>query len=226
MAGDLALDPPLWDEHFGIHLANASEHLAAAGALLASRLGHDRAQDDLLHPLLSRVGQGVVLDAPGHYNLALALGRATDYSGARRELSRATDLDHSAVVQATCAGLDESLTKVEKLRTDAAALPEPEARRLRAAAYLELGAYLRAARQLRLAYLKSPGDESVAAAYLDALVHARLDTDAEAVADRMTNPAAAKAHLAGVRQRLSPRTARAIAPGPEERWWESARTAP
>jgi tetratricopeptide (TPR) repeat protein len=222
MAGDLSLDPPLWDEHFGIHLANAREHLAAAGALVASRLGHD----DLMRTLLVRVGQGIVLDAPGHYNLALALGRAADYASARRELSRATDLDRSPVVQIACTGLDESLGKVEKLRADASVLPEPEARTLRADAYLELGAYLRAARQLRLAYLTRPGDESVAARYLGALVHARLDADADAVADRTTNPAAAKAHLADERRRLSPRTARAIAPGQGERWWESAGTAP
>jgi tetratricopeptide (TPR) repeat protein len=226
MAGDLALAPPLWDEHFAIHLANASEHLAAAGTLLASRLGHDRGQDDLLHALLSRVGEGTVLDAPGHYNLALALGRGADYTGARRELTRALETDRSAVVQSASAGLDESLTKVEKLRTDAASLSEPEARTLRATAYLELGAYLRAARQLRLAYLARPGDEAVAGAYLDALVRARLDADADAVADHMTDPNAAKAHLADERRHLSARTAKAIAPGAGERWWESLRTAP
>lgn len=219
MAGDLPLEPPLWDEHFAIHLANATEHLASAGALVASRLGHDRGKDDLLHALLSRVGSGSVIDAPGHYNLALALGRAEDYAGARSELSVAVDRDRSEVVRAACADLDATLAKVEKLRADAAVLPEPEARSKRATAYLELGAYLRAARQLRPAYLAHPTDDAIALGYLDALARARLDADADAVAEHMQNPATGKARLADERRRLSTRTARALPPRPGETWW-------
>src|SRR5205085_332777 len=139
------------------------------------RLGHDHGADDLLHDFIARVGEGAALDGAAHYNLALAFGRAADYASARKELARAVARDGSAPVRAAATALDASLTRVEQLRADARALPEQDARSLRAAAYLELGAYLRAARVLRISAAARPDDPAILSAYIGALVHARLD---------------------------------------------------
>ncbi len=217
-AGDLVLSPPLWDEHFRIHLANAAEHLAAAGVLVASRLGRDHGPDDLVKPLLGVVGAGLSLDAPAHYNLALALGRGGDYDGARRELDRALALDASPVVQRASDELRTTLTKLEKTRVTAGGLPEPDASVLRASAYLELGAYLRAARELRTAHQARPYDGPITFAYLDALVHSRLDPDAEEVAARAPDPTVARRRIEDLRRELSPRTAHAEPPSAGVAW--------
>ncbi|HEX4334807.1 MAG TPA: hypothetical protein VH062_02770 [Polyangiaceae bacterium] len=218
-SADLLLAPPLWDEHFTVHLANASEHLAASAAIIASRLGLDHGKDDLVHPLMTHVDRGLSLDAAAHYNLALALGRGGDYAAARRELARAVSLDGSETVRGASEGLDATLSHVEKQRTEATSLGEPDATLARATAYLELGAYLRAARKLRTAYLARPDDAAIAGAYLDALVHARLDAEADEVATKMPDPTSARARLTELRGDLSPRTAHALAPPPGTPWW-------
>jgi tetratricopeptide (TPR) repeat protein len=217
-AGDLVLAPPLWDEHFSIHLANATEHLSAAAALVASRLGLDHGQGDLLHPLLARVGDGLSLDAPAHYNLALALGRGADYPGARRELARAASMDGSNTVRTVCDALATTLAQVERLRTTASGLGEPAASVDRAAAYLDLGAYLRAARTLRAEFAVHPDDPTISGPYIDALVSARLDADADAAAAKMPDSAAGRARVETARLGLSRRTANALPPPAGAPW--------
>ncbi|HVW28395.1 MAG TPA: hypothetical protein VHC69_23690 [Polyangiaceae bacterium] len=220
-AGDLVLAPPLWDEHFDVQLDNATEHLGAAGVILASRLGHDHGGDDVAHRFLSRLGEGLGLDARGHYNLALALGRGGDYAGARRELVRARRMDGSPTMQRAAGDLDATLVTVQESRSASDSLGEPGASGMRAQAYMELGAYLRAARRLRSVYLARPEDPAIASAYIEALVHARLGADAEAVAAKTSDGAA---RLEETQRSLSPRTARAIPPPPDVVWWEPAVT--
>jgi hypothetical protein len=128
-------------------------------------------------------------------------------------------MDGSAPVRAAVAALDASLTRVERLRTDARALPDQDARSLRAAAYLELGAYLRAARLLRISAAARPDDPAIRSAYVGALAHARLDQEADAVATSAPDRDAQLAHLAEERKELSPRTRNAIVPPAGERWY-------
>jgi tetratricopeptide (TPR) repeat protein len=222
-ASDLELALPD-EEHALIHVANAAAHLNAAGALLASRLGDARAPspyDGIVKTLTQRLGPAAPLDAAWRYNLALALGRGADYEGAKDELALATHLDPSPAVAAAAGELAASFEKVRTLRENATTLPEPDASVARAEAFLELGAYLRAARSLRPAHLAHPENAAASATYFSALVSARLDTEAESVARDMpgTDPAA---RLASARSALSRRTQHALTPVPGEDWWDSS----
>jgi hypothetical protein len=111
-----------------------------------------------------------------------------------------------------CDDLEVTLAAVERARAAADASENPVASAMRAVAYMDLGAYLRAARSLRIAYRTSPADPAIASAYIDALVHARLTADADRVAANMTDARAGAARLEEARRSLSPRTAQAIPP--------------
>jgi thioredoxin-like negative regulator of GroEL len=111
------------------------------------------------------------------------------------------------------------LESVKEQRLRATSLPEPQRSLARAKAFLELGAYLRAARALREAYQVAPDDPAVRMTYLEALVNARLETDAKAVAEKTFAPEQVKAELDAAEHRVSSRTAHAIPPPPDERWW-------
>jgi tetratricopeptide (TPR) repeat protein len=215
-AGDLDVRAPTGDEYFRVHVANAEAHLAAAGALVASRLGHDPEQrnlpagGDLVHELVARIGRHAPLDAATRYNLALALGRAGDYAGARGQLSEVVRLDPT--FGEASGELAATLEKVEQIRARARTLPEPDAALARARAFLDLGAYLRAARELHPAHGAYGARTDVLAAYFDALVSARLDVEADQVAEDLFGPALAPVRLAEARSRLSRHTAQALAP--------------
>ncbi len=211
-AADLVLRMPP-DEYAEVHVANASSHLAASGAFVASRLGDDRA----VEVLAARTDRDIGLDAGARYNLALALGRAGDYARARKQLSMAIEETPSASVRAAAGGLAEGLARTERLREAAARTAEPTASLDRARAFLELGAYLRAARELRPAYRAFPENAEVRAVYFDALVAARLDSEALDVAGRMPGMAP-PARVAEARTHLSARTASAIPPNPGDPW--------
>jgi tetratricopeptide (TPR) repeat protein len=213
-AHGLHLPAPPSDEHFRIHVANAATHLAAAGALLASRLPNDEA----VRRLAARASAEASLDARARYNLALALGRAGDYDRATIELDRALAASQSPELAGAAAALRQSLATVQHLRGDASAAIEPASSVARARAFLELGAYLRAARVLRPAFAVSPSDPDVQATYFDALVSARLDDEAGVVAARMPGQEPS-IRLEEARRHLSERTAHAASPQGVV-WWE------
>jgi tetratricopeptide (TPR) repeat protein len=211
---ELDLPPPPPDPHFRIHAENAKTHLLLAGALLASRLPND----EQTRAMASRLEPEAALDAGARFNLALALGRASDYAAARTELARSVAASPKAEVSRAAEALGRMLTTVADLRTQAATLPEPASSLARARAFVELGAYLRAARVLRTAHAAHPDDVNVRVAYFDALVQARLERDAEAVAKEMpgVDPSV---RMDEARRHLSERTAKAKAPPPDTAWW-------
>lgn len=215
-AGDLELRPPVEDEHFRVHVANSAAYLASAGALVASRIG----RDDIVRLLSASLDDRSPLDVAGRYNLALALARSGDYSGARRQLAVAAALPSGAAYAQALSGLAATVEAVKEQRLRASSLPDPARSLARGRAFLELGAYLRAARALREAYLLAPDDTAVRLAYLDALVNARLEGDARALAEKIFGPDEAPARLAEAERRLSSRTANAIPPAAHERWWQ------
>ncbi|HVU02257.1 MAG TPA: hypothetical protein VHE30_10920 [Polyangiaceae bacterium] len=196
-APGLDLPPPPADDHFRIHAENAKPHLASAGAFAASRLPGD----DTVRAFVGEIPKDAPLGAAARYNLALALGRAAAYGQAREELARAAE---SGLPEPVRADLDATLAKVETLRRDARAVPEPRSSLARAEAFTLLGAHLRAARVLRRAVTEHPGEETLLFAYFDALVAARLDEDALAVAARLPGPPPGE-RLAEARRKLGAR---------------------
>jgi tetratricopeptide (TPR) repeat protein len=214
-AGDLKLTPPVQDEYFRIHVANGASYLAASGALVASRIG----RDDLVRLLVASLDEKAQVDPASRYNLALSLGRGGDYSGARRQLATLDGLSGGRDFGQAVASFNATLEAVKDERLRAHSQVEPAKSLSRARAFLELGAYLRAARTLRDLYQIAPDDPSVQATYFDALVSARLETDARTVAERAVGPERAKAKLDEAEHHLSARTAHAIPPPPHERWW-------
>lgn len=209
--GDVDVTPPADDEHVRIHLANAATHLRLAGAFVASRLG----KDDLVRAFARAVGDAPV-DASARYNLALALARASEFDAARAELERGRNSGATSEFAEASRGLLALLALLEQSRN----APTPRDSTLaRAHAYFELGAYLRSARELRLTYLENPRDLDVAAPFVTALVWARLDADADQTAAVSFGADRGKDFVAKVRASLTPKTARAVAPGREEPWW-------
>jgi tetratricopeptide (TPR) repeat protein len=215
-AGDLVLRPPVEGELFRVHVANSAAYLAASGALVASRIG----RDDIVRLLVASVDDKAPLDVAGRYNLAIALGRYGDYSGARHQLAVAAALPNGSSDYAPAlSGLEATLEAVKEQRLRASAVEGPARALARGRAFLELGAYLRAARALREAYALSPDDTAVRLAYFDALVSARLESDARAVAEKIFGEDEAPERIAETEKRLTPRTARAMPPAAHERWW-------
>jgi len=221
-AGDVFLSMPT-DGWIQVEVNNAAPHLALAGAIVASRLGDGvnigskAPYDALVRRLARSIDPDAPLDGPAHFNLALALARGGDYALARQELERAFAASPTDQMRAATGRLLGTIESVEKLRSEAEHAPEPAAALARAKAFLDLGAYLRAARALRPAYLVNPGDAAVSAAYLEALTSAHLDSDASAVAAHLPgNPAT---RLQEIREALSPRSRTALGPPADEQWW-------
>lgn len=210
-SGDLELRAPTFDEHFRVHVANDRAALAVAGALVASRLGHD----ELVRALARRIPDGAAMDVSSRYNLSLAFARAGDGAAARRELALAEQAA-TPELRASLSAYAGALDRVASMRAEADRAPPENAAVLRATAFLELGAYLRAARALREVSQRNPQGPAVPL-YVRALSAARLDDEAERTARAAAGPGAREL-LDAARAGLTERTRHAQAPPPGEVW--------
>ena len=94
-------------------------------------------------------------------------------------------------------------------------------RKHQALAMATLGAYLRALRAIRPAYDATPDHHEVAALYVQLLVAARLEREAQVAAARGLGPAAAQKLILHLRAQLSPRLASLPLPREPSPWWSS-----
>jgi tetratricopeptide (TPR) repeat protein len=209
---ELGFRPPAADLEKSL-LGGGRVSVTAEAALVASRLGDDvRAR-----ALLASIGDKYLDVLSNVHNVALAYARLEDFAGARQwEATVMRALPHLYDEHAFD-DLEQRLTKAESLFRTAERVTGSAQRRLRARAFVELGGYLRALRELRPAYELYPEDGETGPLYMQLLVASGLVPDARAVAERALGPEAASAMVESTRRALSPRIAKLRKPqGPED----------
>jgi tetratricopeptide (TPR) repeat protein len=170
---------------------------SAEAAFLAIRIGKDaRARE-----LLANVREDLVDKLANAPNVALAHARLGDFKAARHWcdlIAAATALAYSEKLLPT---LRSRLDRAERLVNRAVQSPT-DAPRLRAEAYLELGAYLRALRVLRPEVEAHPENARAGSLYVHLLVAAGLDDEALHTAAAALGPDQASSFVAGIRKDL------------------------
>jgi tetratricopeptide (TPR) repeat protein len=190
---------------------NERELAAAEVAFTASRLGHD----DAVRTSLEIVEGGYLESLTNFHNTALAYARVEDFAGARRYLERVTRELSYRLRSGEFDELRVRLGKAERLFARAAAASGNSQRKLRAQAYLELGAYLRALRELRPVVELYPDDPDAGQLYVLLLLAAGLDDEAGEVLVRALGDAAhADEAMKSLRLALPPRVLTLRKPSP------------
>ncbi|HEX2876619.1 MAG TPA: hypothetical protein VHP33_35455 [Polyangiaceae bacterium] len=171
--------------------------LSAEAAFLATRLG----EDARARALLSNVPGDLVDKLPNAPNIALAYARLGMFAKARHWcdlIAATTPLSHTDKLPPS---LRARIDRAERLVVRAAQFPT-DAPRLRAEAYLELGAYLQALRVLRPEVEAHPDNPRVGSLYVHLLVAAGLEAEALRIAAAALGPEQAQKFVAGVRNEL------------------------
>jgi tetratricopeptide (TPR) repeat protein len=182
-----------WDE---------GELVAAEVAFTASRLGYDAAA----RANLKVVEKGYLESLTNFHNLALAYARVEDFDGARRYLERVMRELSYRFRPGEFDEVRARLGKAERLFTRGAAASGNVQRKLRSQAYLELGAYLRALRELRPVVELYPDDPDAGQLYVLLLLAAGLDDEAREVLVRALGDAAhVEEAMKSMRRALPPR---------------------
>jgi tetratricopeptide (TPR) repeat protein len=178
-------------------IGNNRSILPAEAAFLATRLG----EDARARMLLANVREDLVDKLPNAPNVVLAFARLGMFAKARHWcdlIAAASPLSPSEKLPPS---LRSRLDRAERLFVRAAQSPT-DAPRLRAEAYLELGAYLRALRVLRPEVEAHPDDPRTGSLYVHLLTAAGLEDDALRTAAAALGPDQAQKLVAGVRQNL------------------------
>lgn len=178
------------------------ELVAAEVALLASRLG----DDDAVRAHVKVVEDGHVETLTNFHNLALAYGRIEAFEGARRYLDRVERELSYRLRPGEFDDLRTRLGRAERLFARGATASGNAQRRLRAEAYLELGAYLRALRELKPVVELYPNDAGAGQLYVLLLLAAGLDGEAQGVLVRaLGDDVHAEEAMKSIRRALPPR---------------------
>jgi protein O-mannosyl-transferase len=197
--------------------ARGKNALAAELATLATRLG----RWEEARQWLARVEPRSLELLPNPLSLVLAKARLAEYPDAFAALERLGELGSAApgLDASSLERLGRRLLRSQEHWIAARHAAEPRAAMFRALAALELGGYLSACRELRPAYLATPGDPELAQLYTQALLSARLDAAANEVVGRSLPPDAAARVLASLRSQL-PADVREAEPAPDQTWWD------
>jgi tetratricopeptide (TPR) repeat protein len=192
------LDPAM--QHRAMQFG-AKEVVAAEAAFLATRLG----DEDKAREYLVAIGSDHLSSLTSVPNVALAYARLQDFDGARRFLQTAQRALSYRYPEKSLDGILKRIDDAETLFGRAAEATGPLQRRLRAGAYMGLGAYLSALRELRPVVDLYPGDGEAGPLYVQLLLAAGLDHEALDVATRALGPERAHDALGEMRSRLPPR---------------------
>jgi hypothetical protein len=174
--------------------------VAVAAAFLATRLE----RDEQARELLATIPDDSLRHIPDPPNVVLAYARLGDFQGAARvakEFEAMAD-SKSPQVRAGLEGARTRIARAEATLARAAQVPEPGRSMARAQAYVELGAYWRALRELGLAYAANP--RAVAPLYVQLLVALRLEQRALGEAARFLGPDRARSVVEELRAELPP----------------------
>jgi len=191
--GELELGRPFDSRALEVSLSNGGRQaLAAEAAFVASRVG--AAATARRH--LATLGPQDARHVPSVGNLVLAHARIGDFEGARRWLGALPDARDVE---------EQRLGAVQALLARARTIPLPEAGILRAQAYLELGAFLLALRELHPAYDRSPDHPVAGPLQVHLLMAARLEQEAAGAAARALGAEAGRQMLDGIRAEMPPR---------------------
>jgi tetratricopeptide (TPR) repeat protein len=179
-----------------------SELVAAEVAFTASRLGYDAAA----RKNLAIIENGYLESLTNFHNTALTYARIEDFEGGRRYLERVMRELSYRFRPGEFDDVRARLSKAERLFLRGAAASGNAQRKLRAQAYLELGAYLRALRELRPVVELYPDDSDAGQLYVLLLFAAGLDDEAREVLVRALGDAAHADEAAkSIRRALPPR---------------------
>jgi len=167
--------------------------LPAEAAFLATRLG----EDARARVLLANVREDSVDKLPNAPNVALTFARLGMFAKARHWCDLIAAASPQSPSEKLPPSLRSRLARAERLFVRAAQSPT-DAPRLRAEAYLELGAYLRALRVLRPEVAAHPDDPRVGSLYVHLLTAAGLEDEALRTAVAALGPERARKFVADV----------------------------
>ncbi|HVU04209.1 MAG TPA: hypothetical protein VHE30_20770 [Polyangiaceae bacterium] len=198
------------------------EILASEAAFVATRLGDDAHAKELL----STLGPDAIEYVPVAQNLCLAHARLQDFDGARRWLRI---LEGRLGSQFPPHSLDPLRKRLDTAESDfahaASASSRAERRIFRARGFAELGAHLRALRELRPVIESGANVGPVGPVYVNLLVAAGLDGEALELAVSALGPDEGQALVQRARSSLSPHLRKLRKPeGPSE--WKTLGKAP
>ena len=192
--------------------------MAADAALVATRIGRvqqaKRLVDALPDVMLWHVSSPL--------NLVLTVARLGDFKRAAHLVDIADKPPpglHVAAAPGALVELSARLGRARKSMHAALRAPEPAAHIELALAFAELGAYLQALRLVRPVFDVEPHPPDVDPLYVQLLVSARLDEEAQRTAAALLGEQVGASTVAQLRGQLSPRL-RALRPVPEPSpWW-------
>lgn len=190
--------------------------LPAETAFLATRLG----QDARARQLLANVREDLVDKLPNSPNVALAYARLGMFAKARRWCDLIAAATPLAYAENLLPSLRSRLDRAERLFVRAAQSPT-DAPRLRAEAYLELGAYLRALRVLRPEVQAHPDNPRTGSLYVHLLVAAGLEDEALRAAAVALGPAQAQQFVAEISKGLPEAVKRQRMPKSPVDWFDT-----
>jgi tetratricopeptide (TPR) repeat protein len=190
--------------------------LPAEAAFIATRLGEDKRA----RQLLANVREDLVDKLPNSPNVALAYARLGMFAKARRWCDLIAAATPLAYTEKLLPSLRSRLDRAERLFARAAQSPT-DAPRLRAEAYLELGAYLRALRVLRPDVEAHPDNPRTGSLYVHLLIASGLDDEALRTAAAALGPARAQQFVAEVRRDLPEAVKKQRKPGRHVDWFVS-----
>jgi len=197
--------------------------MAADTALVSTRVGHLRRARELT----SAMRDDVLWHVPSPLNYVLTVARAGDFARARRLL----EVGRHPPAGLTSGGSPQQFVEVARrlARTEqrlraARDLPEEPSRVEVAVAFADLGLYVVALRELRPVFDRRPHSSDIDQLYVQLLVSARLDREAEATASALLGPERGRAVVEGLRAHLDPRLATAPAPEEPSPWWQGETT--
>lgn len=171
--------------------------LSAEAAFIATRLG----EDARARALLANVREDLVDKLSNAPNVVLAYARLGMFAKARRWCDLIAAAAPLSPDEKLPPSLRARLAKAERLFVRAGQLPA-DAPRLRAEAYLELGAYLRALRVLRPDVEAHPDNPRAGSLYVHLLTAAGLEDEARRIAAAALGAEQAEKFVAGIRSEL------------------------